>query len=356
MRQRGLLTLPAAQLMRTNASVILYDPTNGQRNFTEFFILEYRSRTNTSAGRGYDWEVGGNGLVIWHVRQDSNKNPIEYTQTYFPGAETIWRRCLNCRGLSFADGTSRPCPSSGHLGHEAEDKDSYLWLPHDDPSVEGMPGWRWCQKCSQLFYLPNLATSECAAGGRHWSGSADYRLRLDSDPEALGARGWWHCGKCQCLVGGNGVCPATGPHVKAAGTSNYTVPWWSGVFTIMTAGSSDLARGRGGAWGSGASTPLLRYYDGAESRTRLVVHPFQSGADEITVEVQPNYDAWVDFSYSGTEEGSFDRPFNTFAEGTDSVYPGGILHIKTGTSSETRQVTKPMRIEPYGGAVKIGYP
>ncbi|MEI7940280.1 MAG: hypothetical protein WCK27_26655 [Verrucomicrobiota bacterium] len=358
MRQSGLLTLPAAQLMRTNASVILYDPTDAQRNYTEFFILEYRTQTTASAGRGYDWEVGGNGLVIWHVRQNSNKDPIEYTQTYFPGAQTSWRRCVNCRGLFFADGTSRPCPSSGHLGHEAEDSPeaSQLCLPHDDPSVEGAPGWRWCQKCGQLFYLPNLAASACAAGAQHWSGTAEYRLRLASDPEALGTRLWWHCGKCQCLVGGNGVCPATGTHVKAAGTSNYTVPWWSGLFTIMTAGSPDLARGRGGAWGSGATTPPLRYYDGVESRTRLVVHPFQSGADEITVEIQPNFDVWVDFAYGGTEEGSFERPFNTFAEGVDMVDPDGILHIKTGNSSETRKVTKQMKIEAYGGPVTIGRP
>jgi hypothetical protein len=89
---------------------------------------------------------------------------------------------------------------------------------------------------------------------------------------------------------------------------------------------------------------------------RLAVLPFQSGADEITVEVQANVDAWVDFAYGGAEEGSFEQPFNTFAEGTDVVYPEGILHIKTGTSSETRHVTKPMKIEPYGGKVTIGRP
>lgn len=352
MREGGLLTLPAAQLMRANASVILYDPSDAQRNYTEFFILEYRSRTTASAGRGYDWEVGANGLVIWHVRQNSNKDPVEYTQTYYPGSETIWRKCKYCQGLFFADGTSRPCPSTNAV-HEAED--SNMCLPYNDPSVEGVPGWRWCKKCSQLFYFPNLASSVCAAGGQHLTGTGDYRLRHDSDPESLGTRGWWQCGKCQCLACGGGVCPDGGTHIMAAGTSSYTVFWWPGLFTIMNAGSPDLARGRGAAWGSGAITPLLRYYDGVESRTRLLVHPFQAGADEITVEVGPNYDAWVDFAYGGAEDGSFAQPFNTFAEGTDVVYPDGILHIKTGTSSETRHVTKPMRIESYGGPVKIGH-
>jgi hypothetical protein len=122
----------------------------------------------------------------------------------------------------------------------------------------------------------------------------------------------------------------------------------------MNAGSPSLSRGRGDAWGSGSITPLLRYYDGVEARTRLAVRPFAEGADEITVEVQPNYDAWVDFSYIGIEEGSYDRPFNTFAEGVTEVYAGGVLHIKTGSSSETQRVSKPMRIESSGGMAHIG--
>jgi M6 family metalloprotease-like protein len=351
MREAGLLTLPAAQLMRDDAPVVLYDPADSDRNIKEFFILEYRSRTNSSAGRGYDWQVGGNGLVIWQVRQNSNKNPIEYTQTYYPNSETTWRQCKHCQGLFFADGTDRPCPSA-HSVHEAED--SHICLPYNDPSVEGVPGWRWCKKCSQLFYLPNLANSVCAAGGLHLSGTGEYRLRQDSDPESLGTRGWWHCGKCQCLVRDAGVCPDGGRHVIASGTSTFTLFWWQDLVAIMNAGSPDLARGRGGAWDGGSITPLLRYYDGEESRTRLAVHPFQPGADAITVEVQPNYDAWVDFVYGGAEDGSFTRPFNTFAEGVNEVYSGGILHLKAGTSSETRHVTKPMRIESYGGAATLG--
>ena len=351
LRESGLLTLPAAQLMRSNGPVILYDPADTQRNSTEFFILEYRTRATSTAGRGYDWEVGDNGLVIWHVRQNSNRDPVEYTQTYYPNAETTWRQCKHCQGLFYADGTGRPCPSTNTV-HAAED--SHICLPYNDPSVEGIPGWRWCWKCSQLFYLPNLGSSVCAAGGQHNPGTSDYRLRLDSDPESLGTRGWWHCGKCQCLVIGGGVCPAGGAHSIAAGTSPYTLFWWSGLFTIMNAGSPDLARGRGNAWGSGSTTPLLRYYDGVEARTRLVVRPFPEGADEITVEVQPNFEAWVDFAYGGAEDGSFEQPFNTFAEGVTEVYPGGVLHIKAGTSPETRHVNKAMKIESYGGPAKIG--
>ncbi|MCP5525524.1 MAG: hypothetical protein H7A47_01790 [Verrucomicrobiales bacterium] len=351
MREPGLLTLPAAQRMQRDAPVILYDPEDSQRNTREFFILEYRTRTTTTAGRGYDWEVGGNGLVIWHVRQNSNKDPVEYTRTYHPNAETQWRQCDHCEGLFFADGTDRPCPST-NTTHKAIA--SQLCLPHDDPTVAGVPGWRWCRKCSQLFYLPHLASGVCAAGGRHDPGTADYRLRLDSDPESLGVRGWWHCGKCQCLVRENGVCPGGGGHTIAAGTATYTVFWWSNLFTIMNAGAPDLARGRGSAWGSGSITPLLRYYDGREARTRLVVRPFQEGDDEIRVEIQPNFETWVDFAYSGVEDGSFDRPFNTFAEGVEAVYPGGLLQIKFSYSPLPAHVIKPMHIRAHGGPALMG--
>ncbi len=349
MREGALLTLPAAQLMRTNGPVILYDPADPQRNTKEFFILEYRT-SSISADSGYDQNVPKAGLVIWHMRHNSDKNPVEYTQTYFPNAERDWRRCENCQGLFFADGTDRPCPS-GNAGHQAVS--GHICLPYNDPSAGGVSGWRWCTKCSQLFYLPNVATSVCQAGGRHVGGTGDYHLRLDTDPEALGHRGWWHCSKCQCLVRGGGACAAGGTHAKL-GTANYTVLWWQELPAIMTAGSPDLARGRGSAWGSGETTPLLRYYDGAESRARLVVRPFKSGADQITVELQTDFDTWVDFGHLGTETGSFDLPFNTFTEGVNTVYPGGNLHIKTGSSSETGTVTKAMKIETYNGPVSIG--
>ncbi len=356
LRESALLTLPAAQFMRSNAPVILYDPASAQRGFQEFFLLEYRTSTPASVGSGYDSGVAGNGLVIWHVQQDGNKNPIEYTVTYHPTAERSWARCSNCRGLFFMDGSNRPCPL-GNTNHVAEATN--LCLPYVS-SAGGVPGWASCQKCSQLFYSPNVTSSACTAGGKHLAGVRDYRLRRDDDPEALGVRGWAPCSKCQSLCYGTGgtpgLCPSGGSHTITAGTPSYTVLWWPSMFAIMTAGSPDLARGRGEAWGGGTATPLLRWYDGTLSGTRIVVQPFAAEADEITIEIQSSYDTWVDFPYGGTEDGSFTFPFNTFVEGADAVYPGGILTIKTGTSSETRHVTKPMRIKSYGGSVTIGRP
>jgi hypothetical protein len=63
---------------------------------------------------------------------------------------------------------------------------------------------------------------------------------------------------------------------------------------------------------------------------------------------------WVDFAYSGLEDGSFMRPYNTVAEGVSHAPAGGTLMIKAGTSAETATITKTMTIRAFGGPVTIG--
>lgn len=73
----GIATISAAQAGDPTAPIILYDPARG---VGEFFILEYRTSTNSIYGSGYDQDVGNDhlgdpissGLVIWHVQQDAN--------------------------------------------------------------------------------------------------------------------------------------------------------------------------------------------------------------------------------------------------------------------------------------------
>ncbi|MBI5387262.1 MAG: hypothetical protein HZA90_21555 [Verrucomicrobia bacterium] len=367
LRQAGLLILPAAQRMDVNGPVILYDLTNTARGSKEFFVLEYRTTNTSSLGSGYDKDVKDSGLVIWHVQQDGNKHPVNYTTTYFPSAETNWRRCMFCRSLFITNRTDWPCSRSNtnHVAENAGD-DKHLRLPCNDPNAGGVPGWRSCQKCGQLFYFPNLTSSACPAGGRHQAGVCEVSLRHNDDPEALGTRKWQHCSQCQSLfrpredAHGNptdyGACAGANGGVHAAGgnTNFYTLLWADGVNAMMTEGSPNFWRSRGDAWHGGDGTPGLRWFDGTSSATRILVHPFAPGADEITVEIQPDFETWVDFRYGGTEDGSFARPFNTFAEGVNAVFPQGNLHIKTGTSPERGHVGKPLTIEAYGGPVTIG--
>ena len=84
--------------------------------------------------------------------------------------------------------------------------------------------------------------------------------------------------------------------------------------------------------------------------------------DNVGTGVIPNPDpssTWVDFAYAGAvERGTTDQPFNTLAEGVAAVTSGGTVKIKgdtaTNSTTETPRITKAMRIEAIGGAVRIG--
>jgi hypothetical protein len=63
---------------------------------------------------------------------------------------------------------------------------------------------------------------------------------------------------------------------------------------------------------------------------------------------------WVDFAHVGTEEGSFNLPFNTIAEGDSALQAGGTLVIKAGSTPETKTFDKTMNVISYGGTVTVG--
>jgi M6 family metalloprotease-like protein len=65
LRNQSQEALTASQLMQPGGQVVLYDPLRGAN---EYFILEYRA-ANSPNGPGYDRNVAGSGLVIWHVKQ-----------------------------------------------------------------------------------------------------------------------------------------------------------------------------------------------------------------------------------------------------------------------------------------------
>jgi M6 family metalloprotease-like protein len=64
--------------------VLLYDPRRGP---TEYFLLEYRSRTPG----GYDADMfsATPGLAVWYVKTDTNGNPLTTPSHYVPGKEDV---------------------------------------------------------------------------------------------------------------------------------------------------------------------------------------------------------------------------------------------------------------------------
>ncbi|MBI1746656.1 MAG: hypothetical protein HYR55_08715 [Acidobacteria bacterium] len=65
-------------------------------------------------------------------------------------------------------------------------------------------------------------------------------------------------------------------------------------------------------------------------------------------------EAWVDFGYRGERHGTFEKPFNTGAQGISGVIPGTTLYIKAGSTAETARIAKALTIRAYGGTVTLG--
>ena len=64
---------------------------------------------------------------------------------------------------------------------------------------------------------------------------------------------------------------------------------------------------------------------------------------------------WVDFNSMETFQfGSFFYPWHTLALGVTAVAPGEEIRIKSGASSETMIISKPMTITAFGGPATIG--
>ena len=357
----GLFVLPAASSGGLTAPLLLYEPS---RYGQEFFLLEYRTSTNSSEAQHYDLHVADDGLIIWHIYH-TNKMPVQYADLVYPAAETGWRECLRCRTLVHlsADGLL-PCANTNSTNglHELSNTDHRL-LTVDDPTYGGQPGWRQCGKCGCLFYNPYRNQSICRKdGGLHviLGGSSDHYIRTNVT-DKVGQSYWRRCVDCQELFiesqasdMGYSSCPRAAQTRHRAASDRYTVLMRTSYHTVMAESPPDLHLGDNVAWKSGMTTPRLRWYDGIQTPYSVHVLPFEPGATAITVEILSATATWEQFSYSGVEAGTFAQPFNTLVEGVTAAGHGGTLHLKTGTSSETGRVTKRLNLEAYGGSVRLG--
>lgn len=67
-----------------------------------------------------------------------------------------------------------------------------------------------------------------------------------------------------------------------------------------------------------------------------------------------NVDNWVGFDNTGTEDGTYDFPFNTLGEGLAATSDGGIVGILPGTSPEVLTIDQQVILRAVGGTVVIG--
>jgi len=136
------------------------------------------------------------------------------------GTQRNWRWCSKCSGLWFGGNGVGKCPAGG--GHTKVASGNYS-LVHQATSAPGQSNWRWCSKCQGLWFGGNPA-GKCPGGGNHTKvGSGNYTLAHQS---GAGQANWRWCSKCQGLAfGGNAArpCPAGGVHTNV-GSGDYRLP------------------------------------------------------------------------------------------------------------------------------------
>lgn len=164
------------------------------------------------------------------------------------------------------------------------------------------------------------------------------------------------------LPGANGHLMAKVPFDPANPGRYYTVEfrrkmgWDAGIprdavliHEVRADGLFYLIRANGGA----ERLPDQTFRDAANN-VAITVLNINSTLSTATVNVGKN-EVWVDFNYAGaTELGTFGFPYNTLAEGLNTVAYNGTLKLKAGSRNETATISRKMSLEAYGGPVTIG--
>lgn len=63
---------------------------------------------------------------------------------------------------------------------------------------------------------------------------------------------------------------------------------------------------------------------------------------------------WVDFSYAGGSNGSFNQPYTVLSTAVSTVAPGGRIVIKTSSANQPLTINKSVTIESFRGPATVG--
>jgi len=138
--------------------------------------------------------------------------------------QTKWRFCAKCSVLFYNgfDGQGS-CPSDGNQHARAG---LNFQLPHDGPETDhAQRNWQFCRKCFAMHWAP-AANQACNLGGRHdATGSWNFVLPHGT-PETTDAQSNWRfCSQCSNLF----WAPALEQHCTAGGRHAGQDSW---VFTL----------------------------------------------------------------------------------------------------------------------------
>jgi hypothetical protein len=123
-----------------------------------------------------------------------------------------WRFCVKCSAMFF-DGSPHKgtCPGGG--GHNAEGL--IFRLPHDT-AAPGQDQWRFCSKCHAMFFDGSANKGACPSGGGHQAQGVMFKLPHDVPPSATAQDQWRFCSKCHAMFfdgsANKGLCPRGAGH------------------------------------------------------------------------------------------------------------------------------------------------
>lgn len=133
------------------------------------------------------------------------------------GAQQDWRFCGKCSAM-FWDGTGDKgrCPAGG--GHLAQ---GFNFTIHYDAGRGGASqsqyDWRFCGKCKAMYWDGSASKGHCPAGGGHQANGFNFGLNFNHSTGTVAQSDWRFCQRCNDLFwnGGpnKGLCPAGGGHV-----------------------------------------------------------------------------------------------------------------------------------------------
>lgn len=199
-------------------------------------------KDDDDSGRYRTWNIAGGGDEEAEMLFAVSLVPEQYS----------WRFCRHCNVL-FYDGYAGVCPKPIPFGSSAfvpYDPNISLYikgqvkdpipresrtrqheaaglvfiLSHSYPPLPyQQPGWRFCHKCSALFYDGYIENGVCPNGGGHEAAGFQFILTNETSPPwGPGQQpAWRFCHKCFALffdgyADNKGVCPKGGGH-EAAG-------------------------------------------------------------------------------------------------------------------------------------------
>ena len=152
----------------------------------------------------------------------------------------------------------------------------------------------------------------------------------------------------------NGISQGSSFGDNAENDSNYPL-------VRFTDASGNVRYGRTYNWsstsvmtGTNILTTECTVPSGASAADSIQVIANGNASDPVALNYAVNGITWVDFNFGGTEDGSFNNPWNSLSQGNFHATSGGLIVIKAGSSAETLSLTKPMRIVSYGGTAHIG--